>query len=42
MKVVAFIIDHAVVDKILQHLERTRTERSRDPPGERDRPEASI
>ncbi len=42
MKVVAFIIDHAVVDKILRHIERTRTERSRGPPGERDRPEASI
>ena len=42
MKVIAFIIDHAVVDKILRHLKCTQTERSRGPPGERDRPEASV
>jgi len=32
MKVVAFIIDHAVVDKILRHLKRTEGERGRGPP----------
>jgi len=42
MKVIAFIIDYAVVNKILRHLERTRTERSRDPPGESDRPVAGL
>jgi len=42
MKVIAFIIDHAVVDKILRHLEPTWTEQSRGPPGECDRPEASV
>jgi hypothetical protein len=33
MPVVAFIIDPAVVDKILRHLERKDTERERGPPG---------
>jgi diadenosine tetraphosphate (Ap4A) HIT family hydrolase/ribosomal protein S27E len=33
MKVIAFIIDHAVVDKILRHLKRTEGERGRGPPG---------
>jgi len=42
MKVVAIIVDHAVVDEILRHLERTRATRSRGPPGERDRRAASI
>jgi len=32
MKVIAFIIDHQVVDKILRHLERTEGERGRGPP----------
>jgi hypothetical protein len=32
MKVVAFIIDHAVVDRILRHLKRTEGERGRGPP----------
>jgi hypothetical protein len=34
MKVVAVIIDHAVVDKILRHLERVEAERGRGPPQE--------
>jgi hypothetical protein len=34
MKVIAFIIDHAVVDKILRHLTRRDEEgRGRGPPG---------
>ena len=33
MKVIAFIIDHAVVDKILRQLKRTEGERERGPPG---------
>ena len=32
MKVIAFIIDHAVVDKILRHLRRMDDARGRDPP----------
>jgi hypothetical protein len=32
MRVVAFIIDHAVVDKILRHLQRKEAERERGPP----------
>jgi hypothetical protein len=32
MKVIAFIIDHAVVDRILRHLKRTEGERGRGPP----------
>ena len=32
MKVIAFIIDHAVVDKILRHLERVKAGRARGPP----------
>jgi hypothetical protein len=34
MKVIAFITDHAVVDKILRHLRRTDDARGRDPPQE--------
>jgi hypothetical protein len=34
MKVIAFIIDHAVVDMILRHLRRTDDVRGRDPPQE--------
>jgi hypothetical protein len=34
MKVIAFIIDHEVVDKILRHLMRTDDARGRDPPQE--------
>jgi hypothetical protein len=34
MKVIAFITDHAVVDKILGHLRRTDDARGRDPPQE--------
>jgi len=34
MKVIAFIIDHQVVDKILRHLKRRgEGERERGPPG---------
>ena len=32
MRIIAFIIDHAVVDKILRHLERRGVERERGPP----------
>ncbi len=32
MKVIAFIIDHAVLDRILRHLKRTEGERGRGPP----------
>ena len=32
MKVITFIIDHAVVDRILRHLKRTQGERGRGPP----------
>jgi hypothetical protein len=34
MKVIAFIIDPAVVDKILRYLRRTDNGRGRDPPQE--------
>ena len=33
MRIIAFIIDHAVIDKILRHLERKEAERERAPPG---------
>jgi hypothetical protein len=37
MRVIAFIIDHQVVDKILRHLERRRgAARERGPPDEVD------
>ena len=37
MRVIAFIIDHAVVDKILRHLKRKgEAARERGPPGEAD------
>jgi hypothetical protein len=40
MKVIAFIIDHAVVDKILRHIKRRDEEgRGRGPPG---RPELAA
>ena len=32
MKVIAFILDHVVVDKILRHLKRQDVERERGPP----------
>ena len=32
MKVIAFIIDRGVVDKILRHLERVKAGRARGPP----------
>ena len=32
MEVISFIIDHAVVDKILRHLRRAKTARERGPP----------
>ena len=32
MRIIAFIIDHEVVDKILGHLERREVERERGPP----------
>ncbi|MFV2073728.1 MAG: hypothetical protein ACC742_13900 [Thermoanaerobaculales bacterium] len=33
MNVIAFIIDQAVVDKMLRHLKRTEGERGSGPPG---------
>jgi hypothetical protein len=32
MKVISFITEHEVVDKILRHLKRTDNGRGRDPP----------
>ena len=38
MKIIAFIIDHSVVDKILRHLKRREEEgRGRGPPGRSER-----
>jgi hypothetical protein len=41
MKVIAFIIDHAVVDRILRHLERVEAGRKRGPPQNAAIPSAS-
>lgn len=41
MKVIAFIIDHAVVDRILRHLERVEAGRTRGPPQNAAIPSAS-
>jgi hypothetical protein len=41
MKVIAFIRDHGVVDKMLRHLRRTDVERERGPPQDVDLPAVS-
>jgi len=41
MRIVAFIIDHAVIDTILYHLARKEARRDRDPPAGADLPIAS-
>jgi hypothetical protein len=41
MRIVAFIIDHQVVDKILRHLRARETHRERGPPGWTDLEAAS-
>ena len=41
MRIIAFIIDHGVVDKILRHLERKEIERERGPPEPSDLEAAS-
>jgi hypothetical protein len=41
MRIVAFIIDHGVVDKILRHLDRKQAGRERGPPGAPDLQAAS-
>jgi hypothetical protein len=41
MRVIAFILDHAVVGTILRHLERKHADRERGPPGWADLEAAS-